>query len=357
MNIQQLSAPLTVAWRVTVRCNLRCLHCFASAEPYPRSGELDDAGAWAVLRQLEKAGVFYLIVTGGEPLLREGIFDLMEAATRCMRVGLNTNATLVTDDIARRLADLPVRDRVSVSLDGSTAEIHDRLRGSGAFDLAVRGIEAMVKCGLPVRPFATVTALNWQDLPNIARLSRELGGYSVEFNALACGGHAVDNVPTLRLSAGDQLKAAQVAVTVAQDYEGFVGGSFIRRSHAMLSWPRGEPGPFSTAGGWLEQCGVESCAVLEDGSVAVCEAFPGLVLGNLRDCTLADIWQTSPVLGALRQPFSLEQVEGCRECGYRALCTGGCRGQAYLATGDIRARDPVGCLASAIREAYAEVPQ
>ncbi|HEX6906669.1 MAG TPA: radical SAM protein, partial [Terriglobales bacterium] len=135
------TSPRLIFWEVTKGCNLRCIHCRASATELSSPSDLSTATALGIIDQIAASGNPILVLSGGEPLYRSDIFQLARYGTdHGLRVALATNGTLVTREVARMIVDSGVR-RVSISLDGADALTHDTFRGiPGAFDAAVQGL-------------------------------------------------------------------------------------------------------------------------------------------------------------------------------------------------------------------------
>jgi SynChlorMet cassette radical SAM/SPASM protein ScmE len=327
----QLSAPISVFLNVTNRCNLRCGHCSASAGE-PLDGELTAEEWLALIRRLTELKVFRVTITGGEPLVRPDLQQLVAALERGrMAMQLNTNATLVDGAVARWLGECRLLKSVNVSLDGSCAAVHDQLRGPGAFDRAIRGVELLLRHGLQVGLSTIVTRLNMGDLANIAHLAKELGVSGVGFNNLHPCGRTSGNMAQLWLAAEERRACAQSLTELQSKYNGLVGGTFISW-HRLLSTPppaAGRPSSIHVCG-----AGQESCVIDADGSVLACNAAPDYVCGNVRKQDFSDIWHNSPEMKVVRTlpSFTVEAVEGCRECAYRFACTAGCRADAWSTT-------------------------
>ncbi|MEE8174869.1 MAG: radical SAM protein, partial [Dehalococcoidia bacterium] len=153
--------PRLVAWELTRGCNLYCAHCRASASQGPHEGELTTAECFSLIDDILEVGSPILILTGGEPLLRPDFFHIAEYATaRGLRVVAGTNGTLITEDIAAKMTEVPI-SRLGISLDFPTPELQDRFRGSaGAFDAALKGIENARRYGIEVQINSTITKLN-----------------------------------------------------------------------------------------------------------------------------------------------------------------------------------------------------
>ena len=157
-----------LAWEVTRRCNLACLHCRAAAGKGPYPGELSTDEGLKLLDDLATLGQVVVILTGGEPLLREDIFELAAHGTKLgHRMVMAVNGTLLTPAIAARLKDAGIQ-RLSISIDGAGAASHDALRAvPGSYEGALSGIAACREAGLPFQINTTVTRANRAELPAI----------------------------------------------------------------------------------------------------------------------------------------------------------------------------------------------
>jgi heme b synthase len=340
----KIPALRLLAWEVTRRCNLACLHCRAAAGSGPYPGELTTDEGVALLTDLARMGQAVVILTGGEPLLREDIFDLAaHGTTQGLRMVMAVNGTLLTPDIAARLKDVGIQ-RVSVSLDGATALAHDRLRAvKGAYAGAIEGIAACRQKGLPFQINTTLTTANLQELPAIYELALKLN---------AAAHHVFVLVPTGR---GEGLK--DELVSPAQ-YEETLRWLLARQQEGRLHLkPTCAPQYYrlwqQDAQAWGERItpaahGMEAMTkgclggqgfafVSYKGEVQPC-GYLELLAGNIRERPLAEIWTDSPLFQQLR---SVDDYRGkCHRCQYRQVC-GGCRARAYALTGDVLGEDPI----------------
>ena len=157
-----------VAWETTRNCNLACVHCRASATCGPYEGELDTPASLQLLDQIAEVAKPIIILTGGEPLLRPDISDLAHHGTELgLRMVMACNGTFIDDMVAGKMKDSGIK-RISVSLDGSTAETHDKFRGvPGAFEGALRGLENAKKAGVEFQINTTITQANLKQIPKI----------------------------------------------------------------------------------------------------------------------------------------------------------------------------------------------
>jgi AdoMet-dependent heme synthase len=189
----QQSKPRLIFWEVTKGCNLRCIHCRASATELSSPTDLPTARALDIVTQIAAYASPILVLSGGEPLYRRDIFQLARFATdRGLRVALATNGTMVTKELARRIVDSGVR-RVSISLDGADSLTHDTFRGiPGAFDAAVYGLRNLKELGMSVQINMTIARHNAHQLPQVLEMARGLGADALHTFLLVPVGCGVD---------------------------------------------------------------------------------------------------------------------------------------------------------------------
>ncbi len=169
--------PYTGSLALTHRCNLACVHCYAKEEARDADGAELDAGQWKkIISEIQAAGCLYLLLTGGEPLLRPDFPEIYTFAKKSgMLVTVFSNGTLVDERIEGLFRELPPR-LVEISLYGATAEIHDRITGvPGSFARARQGIDALLSAGVQVRLKSVLMTLNHDDFPALEELARGLG--------------------------------------------------------------------------------------------------------------------------------------------------------------------------------------
>lgn len=325
--------PRLVAWEVTRKCNLHCRHCRAAAEPGPYAGELNFGEAKALVDDLASFCKPILILTGGEPLLCEWLFDIVAyARERGLSPVIGTNATLIDGTMAERIAAAGVK-RLSVSLDFPTAEAHDAFRGeTGAFAAALRGIAALRRAGVEVQVNTTVTKLNRHLLPALHELAVKADVQAFHPFLLVPTGRGAD-LAGVELSAEDYEETLQWVWTTQQtsplEFKPTDAPQYQRivRQHCVA-------GTGCHSKGCL--AGTGFCFVSHVGDVQPCGYFD-LKLGNVRQTPLSRIWAESPVLEDLRHP---ERLKGkCGACEYKTVC-GGCRARALAKTGDYLAEEP-----------------
>jgi radical SAM protein with 4Fe4S-binding SPASM domain len=185
--------PRLVFWEVTKGCNLRCVHCRATATELASPNDLPTAQCKNIIDQIAAFANPILVLSGGEPLYRADIFELARYATdKGLRVALATNGTLVTSEVAQKIVDAGVK-RVSISLDGSNAETHDTFRGiPGSFAAAIYGFKNLKALGMPVQINMTIARHNAAELPKVLEMVRGLGADALHTFLLVPVGCGVD---------------------------------------------------------------------------------------------------------------------------------------------------------------------
>jgi len=324
-----LAHPLrVVAWELTGACNLRCTHCRASAGAIS-DDELSTAEALSFIDSLAPHGPL-LIMTGGEPLMRTDLFELVaHAREKGLRCVLSTNGTLLTPELAARIRKSGIR-RVSISVDGATATTHDQIRGEGNFERAIEGAQYILDAGLELQINTTLTHENINEKYAMLELALELGAKAF---------HVFMLVPTGRAKKESEVSPSQYEHTLHWLYEAkkqhpeievrpTCAPHYFRVVHEIEgSMPHRRAGCLG---------GVSFCFVSRAGDVYPCGYLP-LKAGSIRKSSISDIWENSPLFSSLREPDSLHGK--CGQCEYRVVC-GGCRARAYALTKDALAPEP-----------------
>jgi radical SAM protein with 4Fe4S-binding SPASM domain len=177
--IESRRVPLSGGIALTHRCNLACLHCYAveaAGNRHANGFELDTEQWKKIIDEIHAAGCLYLLITGGEPLLRDDFEDIYRYIKgRGFLITLFTNATLVTDNTVELLLRLPPR-RIEVTLYGASAAVHDRITGvTGSFARSLKGIEMLLAAGLNVALKSVLMTLNMDEFPAIEKIAKGCG--------------------------------------------------------------------------------------------------------------------------------------------------------------------------------------
>ena len=393
--------PRLIFWELTKGCNLRCIHCRASATELSSPDDLSTESAKAIIDQIAEVSNPILVLSGGEPLFRKDIFELARYGTeKGLRVALATNGTLVTKQVARKIVDSGVK-RVAISLDGADAPTHDTFRGiPGAFDAAITGFRNLKELGLSVQINTTIARHNAHQLPHVLELARSIGADALHTFLLVPVGCGVDiaaeqMVPPEEyekmlnwfydqsLEGGIELKAtcaphyfrvvrqrrAAEHRSAAAAQAAHAGGADAAQSSPSKG-PLGKESPRigptemtmpGSTGIELKPQGIgqpvghpgahpSDMNAMTKGCLAgtaVCfishqgEVYPcgylPALAGDLKKQSFADVWENSFVFHQLRDVNNLNGKCGC--CEFRNVCMG-CRARAYAATGNYLDEEP-----------------
>lgn len=329
--------PLIATWEVTQACDLECDHCRADAQPDRDPNELSTAEGKQLIDQIASFGhpspVF--VISGGDPLKRPDLYELIEYATD---QGLPTAVTpaptsLLDREVLETFADLGVK-RIALSLDGATPESHDSFRGEeGSFDLIMDRAKMAKAAGIGIQINTTVTASTVDDLPAIADLVEELGAAMWEVFFL---------VPIGRGTELDQLSPDESVDVMEFLYERQKGAPFrtitVEAPHYRVvakELEQAASGRDVRVGS--TRAGKGFVFVSHEGDVFPSGFLP-LEGGNVTETSLVDIYRDSDLFRRLRDSEQL--VGSCGTCEYREIC-GGSRSRAYAATGNAMASDPL----------------
>lgn len=324
--------PRVVAWEVTRRCPLACRHCRAGAQDCAYEGELSTAECLSVLDSLAGFGRPMIIWTGGEPMYRSDMLELVRGATeRGLRSVMAPCGMLVTPEALAALKEAGVA-ACSFSLDGATAATHDAFRGvAGAFANVTRAMEIARESGMPFQVNATVSRLNASELPAIRETAMALGARTLDLFFLVPVGRGA-GLRDLSLTPGETEKVLHWAFDM--DRRGPLHVRETCAPQAVRIWHAlGEPGqpPAGCMGG-------RSFVFISHTGILQPCGFLDIPCGELRAYGLdfRRAYEASEVFRDLSCP---DRYGGaCGACAYRSGC-GGCRARAYAATGDYMAAE------------------
>jgi radical SAM protein len=352
--------PFLAIWEVTQSCDLACKHCRAAAQPIAHPDELTTAEGKALIDQIADMHIPIFVFTGGDPLKRKDVFDLIRyAAGKDVKVALTPSATpLLTRDAIFKLKEAGLV-RLGISLDGSTPQIHDTFRGlPGAWDRTIQAIEWAAEAGLPIQVHTTISRHNAADLDNLCALFEKLNivMWNVFFLVPVGRGQLAD------LLTGDEFEQVfgkiyelsrrvkfQIKTTEAMHYRRYLLQHNLEErrmghGHPHAAAAQYEAGaPTSDAqtrtAGWATRRvndGKGFLFVSHVGNVYPSGFLP-IHAGNVKQTPLAEIYREAPIFKALRDTSRLEGK--CGACEYKEIC-GGSRARAYALTGDPLAQEP-----------------
>ena len=353
---EYLSAPVLADISLTNRCNLRCAYCYASAgdEAY-QVDEMRLEDYERVFDQLDAMNVHRISLSGGEPFVRKDFFDILGAAEKHnFAIVINSNGCLITEEVAKKLCGYRF-DRICITIDGSCAEVHDRIRGTGSFVKALSGIRLLQKYNLPVSTLFTLNKTNIEDLINTIRFNEAMGIPYLSVMVMCPTGRAATGELLLtkevwyplflRLSEMKKNNEIKLGFKIVPPNEGNVFWLFYfpleyyNRLDLLKYWNQDidtdDDNEISC------QAGTKSISILCNGDVYGCDLMVGIkdfLAGNVLSTPLEEIWKNSEVFNRLRAIDKKCLTGKCHECEHK-WCGGGCRSAAYNLDGSIYGSD------------------
>lgn len=320
------SAPQTVTFAVTARCNLRCVHCLSTDDP-EQGLDLDQAQIFGIIDQLREARVLSVSVFGGEPFARPDIREVLDYLYASkFGLNINTNAVLVPNFVDF-LAERP-RLGYTVSLDGSKPEVVDAIRGRGTFKATIEGLKLLRKMTENIVASVTVMRENAREVRPLMELCRSLGLTQVRFNAVAYVGNAACEVEEVALSSPELSRLMTELYEVRQEYGPGVSGALVQMAEAAHATDRNAPCENLFT---VDPCGAgtSKIAIRPDGIVTPCELMWSVACGDLKEQRLKEIWEKSTVFAELRSPMTVRLDDECAACRNARICYYGHRCVPY----------------------------
>ena len=354
--VDMADAPKSIDLSLTGKCNLHCAYCFYHDEMQARK-DLPCEEWITFFDELKRLGVRDGTLSGGEVFVRPDLWELIDwLIDSRMRYSILSNGTLVDEktilqfEKGRRFLRL---SSIQISIDGSCAEVHDKSRGRGSFEKAVRGLRLLKEAGFPVTVRVTVNRYNVNDLNNIARLLLDdIGLKSFSTNDVMPIGSGCNNQPRIALSTRQQMMAIFSLTRLAEQYNGRITAT----AGPLAKWQCYREMELARSTGettnrwkmgYLTACGCvyNKISVHHDGIITPCNILAKLALGRINQDSITDVWKGHPILKALRdrRKILMNEVSGCEDCEWASYCNGSCPGLAYEMTGDFNLANPRDC--------------
>lgn len=320
---------MIISWNTTKACNLKCEHCYRDAGGKDRD-ELSPAEGKELLSEIAKAGFKIVILSGGEPLLRPDIYDLIRhAASLGMRPVLGTNGTLFTPQIIENLKAAGCA-RAGISLDSTDKKVHDAFRKmDGAWEATVNAMKLCAKMDFDFQVHTTVTKRNDKNVLAITDFVQARGAKAHHIFFLVPTGRGKE-ISDVFISAAEidevlrKILAKQKEISM--ELKPVCAPQFVPLAKSMGLDLRFQRGCLA---------GTSYCCILPNGDVHPCPYLP-LEVGNVRKEKFSELWKNSPVFLKMR---TLEYAGYCGPCANKASC-GGCRARAFHGLDDYMAQDP-----------------
>lgn len=321
---------MIVSWNTTNACNMYCDHCYRDAGSKAEE-ELSTPEAKTMLNQIAKAGFKIMIFSGGEPLMRPDIVELVAHARRLgLRPVFGTNGTLLSVELAKQLKEAGAMG-MGISLDSLEPKKHNNLRRyQNAWEEAVQGMRNCREAGLPFQIHTTVMDWNQPELEDLTDFAVAEGAVAHHFFFLVPTGRAVSiEEESLRAEAYEDVltRIMKKQQSVNIELKPTCAPQFIRIAKQMGIETRFSRGCLA---------GTAYCIISPKGQVQPC-AYLDITLGDVRETPFDEIWADNSVLKELR---TMDYKGGCGVCSYKKVC-GGCRARAaYYNEGDFMAEEP-----------------
>ena len=326
--------PHFVDWAITAKCNLSCRHCRGFSE-----GELSTERARKLIAEIAELKPGWVIIEGGEPLLRDNLFELLDLMRqKQLEVHLITNGMLLSSQIITALKQLGVR--VMISIDGATQATYEATRNGANFERVVQAARNCVKEGLLEAINFTILKRNYTEIPGILELAASIGVEKVTFIGLKpCQSYTEE-----LLTPQEYGEVIRLTYQAAQEtgVEFFFDEPFFWATVRELGFPARMPAvstgilaPSTSACIFGEYLFIET-----NGDVKPC-SFAPMTLGNVNEKPLGEIWRevlSSPFFSQIKDPKT--RTGSCQNCRYLADCKG-CRSRTFVLSGDWFASDPV----------------
>lgn len=341
-----------VVWNVTKACNLRCIHCYAKADNSPDPDELTTKEGFKLLEDLSEFGCPVILFSGGEPLIRPDILDLIQKGVKLgLRVVISTNGVLIDEVMAKELKKLGV-SYVGISLDG-WKEVHDKFRGvKGSFEKVIYAVEACIRENLKVGLRFTMSKLNAKEIPKVFDLVEELKIPRICFYHLVYSGrgsklieHDLNHEETrfwvnyiIDRTKKIYDKGLKIEVLTVDNH---ADGPYLYLRMKRENHPNAEEvyELLKINGG--NNSGVGIGCISWDGYVYADQFWRTHTFGNIRERPFSEIWMdtSNPLMAKLKD--KKRYVKGrCSQCKFLDLCAGNFRARAEAISGDIWAPDP-----------------
>lgn len=325
-----LKCPIRITYRVTNECNQFCRHCWPDAG-ISKYKELSTSQALEVIDRIIDLGALMLVINGGEPMLRDDIFEILEyASKKNLWVQITSSGYGITEEACELFKKIHIH-RVVISLEGHNKEKHSAIRPrEDSFDLAINALEMLKKYEIPTGISTTISTINYNDIENMAELIK---AYDVKF---------WDLTPLMDLGRGKDL--INMKLHKEQMFKLFSNINNCKTKYNEIEIQLHDPlysrfigekygiDIFTTC-----QAGRSELCVFPDGTVSPCRYLYNLGFGNILEDDIINLWNDSPILKKMR---TVSLNDTCIHCKDYKDCLGGCRARVINSNLPLEAPDP-----------------
>jgi PqqA peptide cyclase len=323
--------PYTLVAELTYRCPLRCVYCSNPIDFAHLRDELSTDQWRRAFSDAAQLGVIQLHLSGGEPVLRHDLCELIQHARACdLYTNLITGGTLLDADKLRRFHEAGL-EHIQLSIQGASLDTAEKIAGVRSHQKKLEVAHLITALGFPFTLNVVLHRLNIHEVPELIELALELGAQRLELANTQFYAWGAENRAALMPTREQYLRAQDVAVDAIEKYRGALEIAFVQNDYLS-----GEPKP--CMGGW----GRSYMCIDPVGEVLPCHAakvIPGLKFESVRERPLGEIWRDSPGLNAFRGDAWM--LEPCRSCERKDVDFGGCRCQAFMLAGNAADADPI----------------
>jgi radical SAM protein with 4Fe4S-binding SPASM domain len=335
---------LIVPWRCTFACNSSCAHCVSAGKPAAKD-EVDTKTAFHIVDKVSEFGASFFGITGGEPFLREDLFEVLDyATTKGLNTSIITDGRLLTEEIIQKI--IKNKTKISISIDGGP-QTNDVIRGEGAYKAAAKAIERFQHEGLLnvlVYTFANrgnITNVNEADMTHVLDLANKFGARWVVFHGMIPYSNSPDCLKADPTPAQYEW-ACNKLYDLTQQYQDKPSINVYIPFYARIAKQRGLP-DFEK---WYNSFFLGRCffgrfmSIAENGDIIPCSYNDAYRTGNIKNTSLKQIWEDMQNSDFFSKAKDKTNIKGkCGVCDYKDLC-GGCRSAALFYTGDLLGSDP-----------------
>lgn len=335
--VEKFSTPYYLSWELTGACNLRCKHCCFAKGSYDSKFDVNKSNAIKFAKELVENDIIKVMITGGEPLLRNDLLDIISVfKSKNTIIELTSNATLIDEKFAKKLSNLfnPKTDYVQVSLDGADSEIHEKTRGKNSFNKAINGIKILIKNGINVTVNCVITQMNIHQMIELYNLVEKLGVKLITYSRI----HSTDEnlVPDKKVLFEKTIELLKhetqnlkINLRLFNMPELATNETFVK----SLEYNGSKILNFSCHKN-------EKLHIRNDGEVFLClysSTNNILPIGNISKDSLGQIIENTQK-NPLFQDRMLKNTK-CNKCSVQYYCKGGCPAKSYQENKDINFSD------------------